>query len=162
AMAINYETLTRSPQLARNNNFEALGALIGTLSQLAATEARNAKDSDAAAVDVADVIADLRLVLDSYAEEAGIAMRWDVPAGLQPGWPHRHRLLQVLPNLVKNSERALADRDVKQIEVHASAADDRILLRVTDNGPGLASVDHLFEPFQQGAESTGLELYLSR
>ena len=162
AMAINFETLTRSPQLAGNKNAEALGALIGTLSQLAATEAKSAKESDAAAVDVADVINDLRLVLDSYAEEAGIAMRWDVPVGLQPVWADRHRLLQVLLNLVRNSERALADRDVKRIDVDVSMVDDRVLLRVTDNGPGLASVDHLFEPFQHGAESTGLGLYLSR
>jgi signal transduction histidine kinase len=33
---------------------------------------------------------------------------------------------------------------------------------VADTGPGIASADKLFQPFQKGAESTGLGLYLSR
>ena len=37
-----------------------------------------------------------------------------------------------------------------------------VSLRVTDSGPGIASTEKLFQPFQQGAESTGLGLYISR
>ena len=35
-------------------------------------------------------------------------------------------------------------------------------VRITDTGPGIKSVPQLFQPFQQGAESTGLGLYISR
>jgi signal transduction histidine kinase len=163
AMAINYETLVRSGQLAGNKNFEALGALVGTLRRVAAAEfTRNATDSGATSMDLAHVLADLRLVLDPYAEEAGIAVHWEIPAGLPAVWADRHRLLQVFLNLMRNSERALASRDVKRIDVTASVVDDVVSIRITDTGPGLASADHLFEPFQQGAEATGLGLYLSR
>jgi signal transduction histidine kinase len=37
-----------------------------------------------------------------------------------------------------------------------------VSIRVTDSGPGIGPVDKLFQPFQKGAESTGLGLYLSR
>ncbi|HMC59645.1 MAG TPA: ATP-binding protein, partial [Candidatus Solibacter sp.] len=37
-----------------------------------------------------------------------------------------------------------------------------VLIRVTDSGPGVASSEKLFQPFQKGADSTGLGLYLSR
>jgi two-component system sensor kinase FixL len=163
AMAINYETLVRSGQLAGNNNFEALGALVGTLTRVAATELQQrVKDSEAMGVDLTDVLADLRLVLDPYGEEAEIELHWHIPAGLPPVWADRHRLLQVLLNLMRNSERALANRGMKRIDVTAANADDAVSIRVTDTGPGLPSTDHLFEPFQQGADATGLGLYLSR
>jgi two-component system sensor kinase FixL len=163
AIAINYETLVRTGQLGGNKNVEAIGALVGTLSRIAAAELQQkAKDPEAISVDLAEVLADLRLVLDPYGEEAGIEMHWAIPAGLPPVWTDRHRLLQVLLNLVRNSERALASREVKRIDVNASVADDVVSIRVTDTGPGLPSTEHLFEPFQQGADATGLGLYLSR
>jgi signal transduction histidine kinase len=163
AMAINYETLLRSGQLAGNKNFEALGALLGTLRRVAAAELKlRSTESEAAAVDLAQVVADLRLVLDPYAEEAGITVQWEISSGLPLVWADRHRLLQVLLNLMRNSERALAGREIKRIVVTACVAHDVVSIRVTDTGPGLLSADHLFEPFQQGAEATGLGLYLSR
>ncbi|HWW88670.1 MAG TPA: ATP-binding protein [Vicinamibacterales bacterium] len=163
AMAINYETLVRNSQLTENKNFEALGALISTLARVAAAGLeQRAKDSEATAVDLVDVVTDLRLVLDPYCEEAEIELHWDIPARLPPVWIDRHRLLQVFLNLMRNSERALADRETKRIDVAASVTGDLVSIRVTDSGPGLVSADHLFEPFQQGAEATGLGLYLSR
>jgi signal transduction histidine kinase len=163
AMAINYETLARSGDLDVNKNFEALGALIGTLGRVAGAELKQtAKDSEAHVVNLGEVVADLRLVLDPYCEEAGIDVQWDIPASLPPVWADRHRLLQVFLNLMRNSERALANREVKRIDVTASATDDVVSIRVKDTGPGLLSTDHLFEPFQEGADVTGLGLYLSR
>jgi PAS domain S-box-containing protein len=163
ALAINYETLNRSRLLAGNTTFEATGALITTLTRIATAGLMPpAEDSGAADVDLTEVIADLRLVLDPYCEDAGIALHWVIPTGLLRVWADRHRLLQVLLNLVRNSERALVDRDVKRIEITASGTDDAVWLRVTDSGPGLSATDHLFEPFQPRADATGLGLYLSR
>ena len=36
------------------------------------------------------------------------------------------------------------------------------MLRFEDTGPGIANADHLFRPFQRGADSSGLGLYMSR
>jgi PAS domain S-box-containing protein len=163
AMAIAYETMVRSGQLTGNKDFEALGALVGTLARVAGAQLKQSEtDSEATVVHLADVLADLRLVLDPYCEEAGIVLRWDTPADLSPVWADRQRLLQVLLNLMRNSERALAECDVKRIEVTVSVTESVASIRVTDTGPGLPSAEHLFEPFQEGAKSTGLGLYLSR
>jgi C4-dicarboxylate-specific signal transduction histidine kinase len=89
-------------------------------------------------------------------------VHWDVSGDLPSVWADRHRLLQVLLNLMRNSERALEGQEERRIEVAAAADSGRVSIRVADTGPGLASANHLFEPFQPGAESTGLGLYLSR
>ena len=36
------------------------------------------------------------------------------------------------------------------------------MVRVRDTGHGIANPERLFQPFQEGAEATGLGLYLSR
>jgi signal transduction histidine kinase len=162
AIAINYEMLARNGGLTGNKNFEALGALVATLRRMNDEGLRDRANSDAAFVDLTEVVSDLRLVLDPFCEEAGIAIHWEIPGDLPKVWADRHRLLQVLLNLIRNSERALTDRDVKRIDLTASVSGGRVSIRVIDTGPGLASADHLFEPFQPAAESTGLGLYLSR
>lgn len=168
AMAINYETLGRSGELAGNKNFEALGTLVDTLTSVATTELRpTARESEAVALDFAEAVAELRLVLDPYCEEAGIEVHWNVPTSLPPVWADLHRLLQVFLNLIRNSERALADQELKHVDVTAAMANGApegaaVSIRVTDNGPGLRSDAHLFEPFQRGADRTGIGLYLSR
>ena len=39
---------------------------------------------------------------------------------------------------------------------------NQVHVEVVDNGGGVAQPEHLFRPFQAGAESTGLGLYMSR
>jgi signal transduction histidine kinase len=70
--------------------------------------------------------------------------------------------LQVLLNLTKNSKRALEHAPVKRIDISAGCEDGHVCIRVTDTGPGIGSVEKLFQPFQEGADATGLGVYLSR
>jgi signal transduction histidine kinase len=44
----------------------------------------------------------------------------------------------------------------------AYALEGTVVIRVSDNGPGIAAADRLFQPFQPGASSTGLGLFVSR
>jgi two-component system sensor kinase FixL len=163
AIAIIHENLVRGGLLHGNKDFEALGALVQTLHKIATIELKqSANNSQIGGVDVADTLDDLRIVLEPYCLEAGIEVRWDVPAGLPAVWADRHSLLQVLLNLTKNSERALENAEIKRLEISVSSGRGIVSIRVSDTGPGISSADQLFQPFQKGADSTGLGLYLSR
>jgi two-component system sensor kinase FixL len=164
AMAIIYENLTRAGHLA-GRDFEALGTLVDTLTRIASVELKpDAERSRVTGIDLVEVLEDLRLVLNPYCEEAGISVHWqsNIPHALPSVWADPHHLLQTLLNLAKNSQRALEGCDVKNIVISVSVRPDAVSIRVTDSGPGPAAVDSLFQPFQKGADATGLGLYLSR
>ena len=163
AISVIYENLARSGGVRGNKDFEALGSLVETLHKIASLELKQSKNrTEAAAIDLADTLDDLRIVLEPYCNDAGIEVAWNIPRDLPQVWADPHSLLQVLLNLTKNSERALENSSLKRIDITVSAIDGLVSIRVADTGPGIASADKLFQPFQKGAESTGLGLYLSR
>lgn len=163
AISVIHENLIRGNALTGNKDFEALGALVEALGRIASLELRRSSNVvEAAAVDLREILDDLRIVLDLYCEEARIRLVWQIPDQLPLVWADRHGLLQVLLNLAKNSERALAKSDVKEICFSVTVSAGEVAIRVTDTGPGIATLDKLFQPFQKGADSTGLGLYLSR
>jgi PAS domain S-box-containing protein len=163
AISIIYENLARGGGLSASKDFEALGSLVETLHKIASLELKASKSSSqVGGIELAETLDDLRIVLEPYCQDAGIEVTWDVPANLPPVWADRHSVLQVLLNLTKNSERAVENAAVKRISIGVTASNGIVSIRVADTGPGIASADKLFQPFQKGAESTGLGLYLSR
>ena len=163
AITIMHENLVRSGALSGNQDFEALGSLVETLNRIASMElTQSSSKPQAGMIDLSEALDDLRIVLEPCCHEADISVHWDIPKELPPVWADRHKLLQVLLNLTQNSERALRDAEMKRIDVSASVGKGVVSVRVTDTGPGISSVPKLFQPFQQGAESTGLGLYISR
>jgi len=163
AISIIHENLARNGRLKENQDFEALGSLVETLNKIASLELKqSASYSKIESVDLLEALHNLRIVLDLDCREADISVHWNIPERIPRVVADRHRLLQVLLNLVKNSERALESADVKRLDISVSVGDDTVSIRVADTGPGLGSVEKLFQPFQRGAESTGLGLFLSR
>ncbi len=163
AIGIVYENLARGGRLSGSKDFEALGSLVETLHKIASLELRQSKEgSAAAAIDLLETLDSLRIVLEPYCHDAGIEVGWRIPPNLPLVWADPHSLLQVLLNLTKNSGRALENAPVKRITVGVSANNGVVSIRVEDTGPGIHSAEKLFQPFQKGAESTGLGLYLSR
>jgi two-component system sensor kinase FixL len=163
AIAVIHENLVRSGRLNGNKDFEALGALVETLNKIASLELKqSATEEQVGAIDLAETLDDMRIVLEPYCQEADIQLHWAIAPDLPPVLADRHSLLQVLLNLAKNSERALENSEVKRIDVSVVEGDDVVSIRFADTGPGISSVDKLFQPFQKGADSTGLGLYLSR
>jgi PAS domain S-box-containing protein len=79
------------------------------------------------------------------------------------------RLKQVLTNLLSNAVKYNVDHGVVSV-VADRAGDARVVLRVSDTGPGLsvAQLAQLFQPFNRlgrergGAEGTGIGLVISR
>jgi len=105
---------------------------------------------------------ELRIVIESGFEEAGIAIDWQVEEHLPPVWASRQELLQAFLNITKNAQRAMEDSPAKKLLVQATVEDGAVVVRFIDSGPGVAEPERLFKPFQPGAEANGLGLYLSR
>ncbi|HEY2017079.1 MAG TPA: PAS domain-containing protein, partial [Bryobacteraceae bacterium] len=121
AIAVIHENLVRSGTLNGNKDFEALGALVETLNKIASLELRQGAGSpEIDGVDLAETLDDLRIVLEPYCEEADITVHWDIPSELPAVLADRHRLLQVLLNLTKNSERALENSEVRMLDFKVS------------------------------------------
>jgi len=163
AIGMMHENLVRSGSLTGNQDFEALGSLVETLSRIASLELKQsvAKGVPETA-DLNEVLADLRIVLEPACAESDIELRWDIPDRLPLVEADRHSLMQVLLNLSKNSQRALESASEKAIYISAATVPGGVAIRFTDSGPGIAPGQKLFQPLQKGADATGLGLYLSR
>lgn len=163
AIAVIYQNLTRNGNLAKNQDFEALGSLVEALNKIASLELRQSTGGfEATIIDLRDILDEARIVLEPYCAESDIAVNWEIPEELPYVWADRHGLLQVLLNLTKNSRRALESARLKRIDVSVTVEHGGVTIRVADTGPGIASPEKLFQPLQKGAEATGLGLFLSR
>jgi len=162
AISVLYENMARNGSLVGNRDFEALGSMVETLNRIAALNPGQNTREPELRLDLRETLGDLRIVLDPYCQEADVTLNWDIPSDLPPVSADRHRLLQVLLNLTKNSKRALEGSSVKRIDISAFHENDRVFIRVADSGPGVDKPERLFQPFQPGADATGLGLYLSR
>lgn len=79
------------------------------------------------------------------------------------------RLTQVFINLLTNAAHALSTRPrhKNRIDVHLLEVDDRVIIEISDNGPGIPTEiqDAIFEPFfttKPAGEGSGLGLSLCR
>jgi len=161
AIAVVHQNLSRSELLAQNKDFEALGNLVLALERIAAVDLRQSPDQ-AIEVDLISVLDDLRIVIAPSLSEEGIECTWTLDPDLPLVWADRTNLMQVFLNLTTNSLRALSQTRAKALSVSARRERHRVLLEFIDNGGGVEHPEQLFHPFQDGAQATGLGLYLSR
>src|SRR5580692_1089050 len=77
AIALVHENLARGGNLGENKDFETLGTLVLALERIAAMDLRQTA-SQAAGVDVAPLLDELRIVIDSSLRDGGIASRWEI------------------------------------------------------------------------------------
>jgi two-component system sensor kinase FixL len=101
-------------------------------------------------------------VIDPAMREAGIATVWEIGSGLPLVRADRHALLQAFINLARNSLQALEDSPVKEVRIETAVERDLVVVRFRDTGPGVAHPEDLFRPFQPGAHSVGLGLFITR
>jgi two-component system NtrC family sensor kinase len=99
---------------------------------------------------------------------AGLTMAFDAPdtvAFIVEG--NRVQLQQAVLNLIANAEQALAGTRGGAIRVEMTDENEQILIRVTDNGPGVPPElrDRIFEPFvttRSRLDGSGLGLTAAR
>jgi len=118
--------------------------------------------------EVVDVTALVRATAEHFRprlEAAGIGLELHLDADLTAR-ADPDKLRQVLINLIENAIEALATNpDGKRLGIEAVAADGAVVVRVSDDGPGLPpeAMPHLFEPFfSTKATGTGLGLAIAR
>lgn len=161
AIAMVHQNLAREGSLRANKDFEALGTLVTALERIAACDLRQSANQ-AAGIDLAAVLDELRIVVEPGLRESEIAVAWDIEPGLPAVWADRQSLMQVFLNVVNNGVRAMGGMSRRLLQVSARAGNRSVTVRIRDTGPGVAHPERLFRPFQHGAEATGLGLYLSR
>ncbi len=94
-------------------------------------------------------------------------VRWDVPRDLPPVWADETCLEEIILNFVRNADKY--SPPALPIQIGAHAADGRIVLTVTDHGPGVPSEiqERVFERFYRGQRGEnagpgwGLGLYFA-
>jgi len=157
-----HSALAEDDHLTHSSQYQALGALIRGLEKIASSGLRVASNREAATADLDTVLDETRIVIEPSLREAGIDVLWDVSPGLPLVQADHHSLLQVFVNLARNSQQALENCERRQVRIAASLESDLVIVRFQDSGPGVPHPDELFRPFQPGAHSMGLGLYISR
>jgi len=125
----------------------------------------------AADVNVADLISETILAMGREPKKDGIEVTFRAPADLTVE-TRKVELQQILLNLLLNARTALLGRPTpRRLEIVAEQTADHVVIRVCDNGVGIAPehLDRIFEPFFTAAEAaeghpegTGLGLAICR
>jgi signal transduction histidine kinase len=146
----------------QRQHYQALGSLIHGLEKIASTGLRMASSREAVVADLGTVLDETRIVIEPALREVGIASSWEVSEDLPLVQADHHGLLQAFINLARNSIQALETSPRREMRVVASRERDLVVVRFHDTGPGVAHPEELFQPFQPGAHSAGLGLYITR
>jgi signal transduction histidine kinase len=117
-------------------------------------------------VDVTAIVRETLEEMEATLAEAGMRAEADLPKEVVVASTDRSAVKQVLLNLIDNAVKYA--RDGKLVQVQLVRSIDRITLRVTDHGPGIANSlrARVFDPFVQGGrtltdKSPGVGLGLS-
>jgi PAS domain S-box-containing protein len=146
----------------RMEHFRALGTIITALERIAASGLRLSSGQRAAVANLGMLLDEFRVVIEPAFRDAGISIDWKLASVLPLVQGDHHSLLQIFLNLARNSERALEGADPKALIVESGLENDLVMVRFRDSGCGVSNPDHLFMPFQPGAQATGLGLYIAR
>ena len=105
---------------------------------------------------------EVRILIESACRESDVELFWKIEGTASIVWADRYGLIQVFLNLAKNSLRAMEGCSDRRLTTEASKDGEYFIVRISDTGPGMPNSQELFRPFQQGAEASGLGLYVSQ
>ena len=154
--------LKHKPVFDGDEDFQGLANLVDGLEKITALELNSLAKEQVEATALQPVLDSLRIVIDAEWKEIDGAVRWHYPTKLPPVIADPHGLLQTLLNLSQNSHRAVRESPVRELNITVTITDGRASIRFEDSGPGISNPERLFQPFQQGADGSGLGLYVSR
>jgi signal transduction histidine kinase len=162
AISLLFASVSDKHDLAQDEDLRGLSHLVKGLEQIAALDLHSRSQETVEEVSLRAVLDNLRIVIDPGWRDAGGAIHWRLPEGLPRVIGDPQGLLQVFLNLAQNSYRAMREVTLRELTISVAAEDQKVAVRFEDSGPGVSAPERLFQPFQQGAEGTGLGLYISR
>jgi two-component system sensor kinase FixL len=163
AASILHLNMRQIPGIQSSADYTALGTVIEGARRLSSTELEETSEAALEGnIDLVALLRELRTIIAPEYERCGVRLVWEVAKDIPPVHVDRSGLLQVLLNLARNSRNVLLELPKPQLKITAYALSDSVLIRFADNGPGISSAERLFQPFQPGASSTGLGLFVSR
>ena len=126
-------------------------------------------EGDRLPVDLGDVVQRTLQLMDYELRRNNVTVTAAIAPGLPPVLGSRDQLQQVALNLFTNAVYAMAQLPKgapRTLEVRVGLEADRVVLRVSDSGPGIApeAAAKIFDPFfttKPPGEGTGLGLFLS-
>ena len=154
--------LKHKPGLDGDEDFQGLANLVDGLEKITALELSSLVKEQVEATPLQAVLDSLRIVIDAEWREIDGVVRWHLPPKLPPVTADPHGLLQALLNLSQNSHRAVRESPLRELNITVTITEGRASIRFEDSGPGISNPERLFQPFQQGADGSGLGLYVSR
>lgn len=160
AVNVVFSNLQRKPELHDNEDFEALGTLVGGLASLASFELKH-RGQQPGSFRLDELFDRFLVIARPGWDDAGGLIEVELEANLPAASGDGNVLLQVLLNLSSNSLRAVEDAREKQLRITASY-NGAIHIMICDTGAGVREPEALFHAFQPGADSTGLGLYVAR
>lgn len=162
AIAVVHANLGRIPGVTENEDYAALSTLAQGLSRLATVELQSANENELARLQLSGLLEEFRIVLQPALSASEIELELRGVEHLPMVMGDHHSLLQVFLNLSRNSIRAMEQSPVRRITVEAETENGFALVRFRDSGPGPAHPERMFRAFQDGADSVGLGLFVSR
>lgn len=149
--------------LTGDEDLENLVRLVKGLEHIAQLDLRTQAQDAVEQVALRSVLDSLRIVVEPNWRESNGSIEWRLPEILPQVIAEPHGLLQAFLNLAQNSHRAVQECEVRELTISATVTEEALVtIRFEDSGPGVARPERLFQPFQPGAEGTGLGLYISR
>lgn len=149
------------------NNLDAMVSLVERMSRITAQLKSFARKAPLTMgpVMLAQSVDNVLLLMSNRIRSEQADVQVNLPAGLTVVCDN-NRLEQVLINLFANALDAMKGCAEKKLAVTATRQDDRVIVRIADNGPGIPAdvLPFLFEPFfstKPAGEGLGLGLAIS-
>jgi PAS domain S-box-containing protein len=117
------------------------------------------------ALHINEVIDEVRRLAQDELNRRGVTMELELALDLPAVLADRIQIQQVLMNLIRNGAEAMEGEsgDAKRLIVRSQCADDSIVVKVCDHGPGLTHPEKVFEPFYSTKpDGLGVGLAISR
>lgn len=162
AIAVVHANLGRIPGVTENEDYAALSTLAQGLSRLATVELQSANENELARLQLGSLLEEFRIIMQPALEGSEIELELRGIEDLPTVMGDHHSLLQVFLNLSRNSIRALDRAPLRRISVATTIENSFALVRFSDTGPGPSHPERMFRAFQEGADSVGLGLFVSR